>query len=189
VRPAQVTESTPETRARRLAALLAAALAVWAPSLLAQEAPGQLPNALSPQAPPPPRILEQERAAANQPGGQAGGQAGGQPSEQSTQASQGASETPFAPQLAAPRANGEDELEEVIVVGRSWRLPDLGSSLRAQRDAERDQGRISVTFLPLYEPASDLEMLDKYLFFGNGEMQSVGFIDLFRVQFGRRSKE
>lgn len=174
-------------RARRLALLVAASLAISALSLLAQEAPGQLPNELNPQAPPPPRILEQERARPSPP---VADQSTGQPaSDQGAEAPQGASEPPFAAQLAQSRTDRPDEIEEVVVVGRSWRLPDLGSSLRAQREAEGDQGRISVTFLPLYEPASDLEVLESSLFFGNREMEAVGFIDLFRVQFGRRSKD
>jgi hypothetical protein len=63
----------------------------------------------------------------------------------------------------------------------------LGSSLRAQREAERDEARISVDFLPLYDPEAARAGLDDPLF-RNREMERVGFIELFRIRFGKRSK-
>jgi hypothetical protein len=130
------------------------------------------PAELSPEPPPPPRILDEERAHGR--------------------ASRGApapsiSDTALAPKLSEPRPDASADLDEVLVVGTALRLPDLGSSLRAQREAERDEGRIAVSFLPLYDPEAARAGLDDPLF-RNRELERVGFIDLFRIRFGKRSK-
>ncbi|HLF12441.1 MAG TPA: hypothetical protein VJA26_14635 [Gammaproteobacteria bacterium] len=119
-------------------------------------------------------------------------------------------EVPPPPQLAAPadrpaaaaaRARAPDgarlaplpeerdrEPEEIIVLGgNEWRLPDLGSSWRAEREAEEARGRLQATLLPLYDPENPPIRSD--LFFLNREAQRLGYIELFRVRFGRRSRD
>jgi hypothetical protein len=170
-----------------------------APAAWAQDGPEgreRTPEQLLPEPPPPPRILDEERArqrAADR--GVTGEQRAAEQGVTSEQrARQGGAEAPtsiagtaLAPQLAAPRPEASADLDEVLVVGTALRLPDLGSSLRAQREAERDEGRIDVTFLPLYDPEAAREGFDDPLF-RNREMERVGFIDLFRIRFGKRSK-
>ncbi|HEU4620004.1 MAG TPA: hypothetical protein VFV10_18345, partial [Gammaproteobacteria bacterium] len=188
-------------------ALLAAALiaALGLSAAQAQPRAGERPDELRP-APPPPRILEEERARGAAPAREtpAGGEnarraapaAGANDARGAAAAGAAAAGTPadaadalHAAQLAAPRADGPDELDEVIVVGTSpLRLPDLGSRLRAEREAERDDGRIDVTFLPLFDPASPPMSFDDPLF-RNRELERVGFIELFRIRFGHRAKK
>jgi hypothetical protein len=85
--------------------------------------------------------------------------------------------------LAPPSVDRSDSLEEIIVVGGTeWRLPDLGSEWRARAAAEQHAQRIDVSFLPLYDPERD--PLDYDPFRINREIQRVGFIELFRVEFG-----
>lgn len=87
--------------------------------------------------------------------------------------------------VPAERAAG---LEEIIVHDENpWRLPDLGSTWRARRDAERKTGRVEVAFLPLYDPQGAVTGAD--LFLGNTEARRVGYIELFRIRFGRRSRD
>jgi hypothetical protein len=85
--------------------------------------------------------------------------------------------------LAAPPAGRSDPLDEIIVVGGSeWRLPDLGSEWRARAAAEQKAQRIDISFLPLYDPERDPIDYDPFRI--NREIQRVGFIELFRVEFG-----
>ncbi|HEY8519010.1 MAG TPA: hypothetical protein VIN61_02930 [Gammaproteobacteria bacterium] len=81
-----------------------------------------------------------------------------------------------------------EEVEEIVVIGEEsqWRLPDLGSSFRQRQEEERRQGRIAAEFLPLYDPeqpplTSGLLRIDR-------EAERVGFIQLFRIRFGRRNR-
>jgi hypothetical protein len=93
---------------------------------------------------------------------------------------------PGTPRLAEPEP--ERAMEEVIVVSESeWRLPDLGSEWRREQAEERSQDRIEVSFLPLYDPENADPNVD--LFPRNREMRRVGFIEIFRVRFGRRSRD
>jgi hypothetical protein len=85
--------------------------------------------------------------------------------------------------LAPPAEGRDDSLEEIIVVGGTeWRLPDLGSEWRARAAAEQETQRIDVSFLPLYDPERDPIDYDPFRI--NREIQRVGFIELFRVEFG-----
>ena len=88
--------------------------------------------------------------------------------------------------LAAVPAGRSDSLEEIIVVaGTEWRLPDLGSEWRTRAAAaEKEAQRIDVSFLPLYDPERDPIDYDPFRI--NREIQRVGFIELFRVEFGSR---
>lgn len=83
-------------------------------------------------------------------------------------------------------AVSEDDIEEVIVVREQpWRLPDLGSEWRANEADRGDSGdRIEVKLLPLFDP----ETLppERNLFLVNSEMRRVGYIEIFRLRFGRR---
>jgi hypothetical protein len=90
---------------------------------------------------------------------------------------------PRGAELAEPSAGRSAELDEIIVVGESeWRLPDLGSEWRARAEEESRAQRIELSFLPLYDPERDPVDYDPLRI--NREIQRVGFIELFRVQFG-----
>ena len=43
-------------------------------------------------------------------------------------------------------------VEEIIVLGGNWRLPDLGSRWRARQEAADEAGIAHLTLLPLYDP-------------------------------------
>lgn len=79
-----------------------------------------------------------------------------------------------------------DDIEEVVVVREQpWRLPDLGSEWRAnEADRADSSDRIEVKLLPLFDP----ETLppERNLFLVNSEMRRVGYIEIFRLRFGRR---
>jgi len=92
--------------------------------------------------------------------------------------------SPRATALAPPTAGRSQGLDEIVVVGESeWRLPDLGSDWRARATDEQEPQRIEVSFLPLYDPERDPIDYDPLNI--NREIQRVGFIELFRVEFGR----
>jgi hypothetical protein len=96
-----------------------------------------------------------------------------------------ASRPPNAANLAPlpdERANAPDE---IIVIGKGWRLPDLGSAWRAKQQEKEDTGRFSATFLPLYDPDNPPERIESPLL--APEARRVGYIDLFRLRFGRRA--
>jgi hypothetical protein len=94
---------------------------------------------------------------------------------------------PNAARLAPLPGSRSEPIEEIVVVGGNWRLPDLGSRWRAkQQAAEEDaKGRAHVTFLPLYDPEHPTTFSSLYV---APELARVGYIDLFRVRFGRHSK-
>jgi hypothetical protein len=93
---------------------------------------------------------------------------------------------PNAARLAPLPDERDDEPEEIIVIGQGWRLPDLGSEWRArQKEAERG-ARFSATALPLYDPAEPPLHSDEFL---SREQRRHGYIELFRLRFGRRSRD
>jgi hypothetical protein len=95
-------------------------------------------------------------------------------------------ESPGRVRLAAPPESRRPVLEEIIVTNESeWRLPDLGSEWRARREDERASGRIEVSLLPIYDPEGLRPDFDPLRI--NREVQQVGFLELFRVRFGRRA--
>jgi hypothetical protein len=76
-------------------------------------------------------------------------------------------------------------VEEIIVLGGNWRLPDLGSRWRARQEAAEEAGVRRVTVLPLYDPERPTTFNNTFLL--NREVERIGYIDLFRLRFGRRS--
>ena len=77
-------------------------------------------------------------------------------------------------------------VEEIIVLGGNWRLPDLGSRWRARQEAADDAGVPHLTLLPLYDPEHPTTFNNTFLL--NREVERIGYIDLFRVRFGKRAK-
>ena len=77
--------------------------------------------------------------------------------------------------------------EIVVIGGLQWRLPDLGSAWRADREEEKSDARIQAALLPLYDPENPVTHNDMFLL--NREMKRLGYIELFRVRFGRRSRD
>ncbi len=93
---------------------------------------------------------------------------------------------PNAARLAPLPEQRNDEPEEIIVIGQGWRLPDLGSEWRARQKEAASIGRFSATVLPLYDPA---EPPLRSEFFTSAEQRRHGYIELFRLRFGRRSSD
>jgi hypothetical protein len=77
-------------------------------------------------------------------------------------------------------------VEEIIVLGGNWRLPDLGSRWRARQEAAEEAGVRHVTLLPLYDPERPTTFNNTFLL--NREVERIGYIDLFRLRFGKREK-
>jgi hypothetical protein len=79
--------------------------------------------------------------------------------------------------------------DEIVVIGSAeWRLPDLGSAWRAERDAEERAARLRRSVLPLYDPDKPPPAwFDTFLL--NREAQRIGYIELFRVRIGGRSDD
>jgi hypothetical protein len=94
---------------------------------------------------------------------------------------------PSAARLAPLPEERADDVEEIFIVGQGWRLPDLGSEWRArQADAARS-GRFSATALPLYDPGRPA--LREEGLYASREQRRHGYIELFRLRFGRRSRD
>jgi len=98
----------------------------------------------------------------------------------------GTQRPPNAARLAPLPEQRSDEPEEIIVIGQGWRLPDLGSEWRARQKEAANIGRFSATVLPLYDPAEPPLHSD---FFTSAEQRRHGYIELFRLRFGRRSSD
>jgi hypothetical protein len=101
--------------------------------------------------------------------------------------------TPERPGAARfePTSRAKTEtMEEVIVSAEKdeWRLPDLGSEWRIEREEQEkaEKGRFEATFLPLYDPETAPRNPD--LFQLNKEEERVGTIELFRFKFGRKPR-
>jgi hypothetical protein len=76
--------------------------------------------------------------------------------------------------------------DEIIVIGQGWRLPDLGSEWRARQKEADNTGRFTATALPLYDPIEPPLHSDA---FTSTEQRRHGYIELFRLRFGRRSSD
>jgi hypothetical protein len=93
---------------------------------------------------------------------------------------------PNAARLAPLPEERQDTPDEIIVIGQGWRLPDLGSEWRKrQQEAAKDVGRFSATALPLYDPAEPPLHGEV---FSSPEQRRHGYIELFRLRFGRRQR-
>ena len=94
---------------------------------------------------------------------------------------------PNAARLAPLPEDRDDGTEEIIVIGQGWRLPDLGSDWRARQKETANEGRFSATAMPLYDPAEP--PLHSDAFTTSAEERRHGYIELFRLRFGRRSSD
>lgn len=144
--------------------------------LLAQAAAAQ--NA---DAPRPPRIIDSPAPAAAAP----------QSAERPAVARPGSERAfglrpPNAARLAPLPEERGDAPEEIIVIGQGWRLPDLGSEWRARQKEAENEGRFSATLLPFYDPT---EPSFRNNMFTNPEQRRHGYIEMFRLRFGKRSSE
>ncbi|HUQ51667.1 MAG TPA: hypothetical protein VM692_05565 [Gammaproteobacteria bacterium] len=93
---------------------------------------------------------------------------------------------PNAASLAPLPDERKGEPEEIIVIGQGWRLPDLGSEWRAKQKEAQREGGFSATALPLYDPAEPPLHSEA---FTSREQRRHGYIELFRLRFGRRSRD
>jgi hypothetical protein len=93
---------------------------------------------------------------------------------------------PNAATLAPLPEDRAGEPEEIVVVGKGWRLPDLGSEWRKRQEEAKDTGRFHVTLLPLYDPSRPPVHDDVLL--ASPESQRQGYIELFRMRFGRKAR-
>ncbi len=76
-----------------------------------------------------------------------------------------------------------DVIEEIVVIGREkWQFPHLGSSLGTDPVVQKPS-RIDWEFLPVYDPDQAYPFFDQFQL--SEEIRRAGFIELFRVRFGR----
>jgi hypothetical protein len=150
-----------------LAALLAAPVAAQevdalrAPRIIDTPAPPAAQEARpAPEAAPPARVILPLRVTAARP--------------------------PSAATLA-PLPEERDDIEEIVILGEGWRLPDLGSEWRARQAEAARSGRFNATVLPLYDPGRPPQRADS--FFASREQRRHGYIEIFRLRFGRRSRD
>ena len=94
---------------------------------------------------------------------------------------------PNAARLAPLPEDRNDGTEEIVVIGQGWRLPDLGSEWRARQKEAATSGRFVATAMPLYDPAEP--PLHSDAFTASPEERRHGYIELFRLRFGRRSSD
>jgi hypothetical protein len=97
---------------------------------------------------------------------------------------------PGEARFEAPEPERENALEAVVTSGQTdWRLPDLGTSLRAEEPELAPDQRMHVGVIPLYDPEDEENdpLLD--LTENPEVMRGVGFLKLIEVRFGRRSPE
>lgn len=163
---------------RRISVLLAALGAAAATAPLAAQ---------SSEPPRAPRILEVPRVSAPEPAPAAAPAVEPRDLRVSLPSVGGAERPPNAARLAPLPEERKDETEEIVVIGQGWRLPDLGSEWRARQKESEDEGRFSATALPLYDPAQP--PLHSDAFTAGGEERRHGYIELFRLRFGRRTSD
>ncbi len=76
-----------------------------------------------------------------------------------------------------------DVIEEIVVIGKKkWQLPNLGASLDTDPVVQKP-GRIDWQFLHKYDPEQAYPYFDQIQL--DEEIRRTGFIELFRVRFGR----
>jgi hypothetical protein len=94
---------------------------------------------------------------------------------------------PNAARLASLPAERADAPDEIVVIGEGWRLPDLGSEWRARQREQALRARFNATALPLYDPNDPPYRSERSL--SSPEERRHGYIELFRLRFGRRSTD
>ena len=92
---------------------------------------------------------------------------------------------PNAATLAPLPEDRADKPDEIIVIGQGWRLPDLGSDWRKKQEEADDTDRSHVTFMPLYDPSRPPQRSEPMQ--APAEWQRHGYIELFRMRFGKRA--
>ena len=97
-----------------------------------------------------------------------------------------AARPPSAARLA-PLPEERADIEEIVILGEGWRLPDLGSEWRARQAEAASGDRFTATALPLYDPSRPPQRADA--FFASREQRRHGYIEIFRLRFGRRSRD
>ena len=97
-------------------------------------------------------------------------------------------EAPGDVRLEPPPEHREGEGIDVLVTGgeTDWRLPDLGTTLREEEERELDQ-RMEFVLAPYYDPEKQVEMLEPVPVVD--VMRDLGFLRIFEVDFGRRSRQ
>jgi hypothetical protein len=87
-----------------------------------------------------------------------------------------------------PAPEGREDGIEVEVTGgqTDWRLPDLGTTLRREEEPELDE-RMEFRLAPLYDPEKQVEMLEPVPVVD--VLRDVGFLRIFEIGFGRRSRQ
>jgi hypothetical protein len=99
-----------------------------------------------------------------------------------------AGNSPGETRLEPAEEEREDVLEAVVTGGQTdFRLPDLGTSFRNAEEERDPNQRMEVTFLYLYDP----ENIDpaEEVFPTIEDLRRVGFLRVFELRFGRRSRE
>jgi hypothetical protein len=150
------------------------AAAAWLAAALTSTAPAQ--NAEAPRAP---RII-------GLPTTQAPGDAAAPPATAPLPATGMRVRPPNAARLA-PLPEERGDIEEIVIIGQGWRLPDLGSEWRARQQEAAKSGRFSATALPLYDPARPPPRIESFAL--SPEQRRHGYIEIFRLRFGRRTSE
>ena len=158
-------------RGSALPAVLAAALVhpLAAQNADAPRAP-RIIDAPSSAAPAPPRRPGSFSAAANRAASRA---------RQPAAAERGAAR-------AAARCSATTSPRRSSSSAKAGGCPDLGSEWRARQKEAASAGRFSATALPLYDPAEPPLHSDA---FTSHEQRRHGYIELFRLRFGRRSRD
>jgi hypothetical protein len=91
---------------------------------------------------------------------------------------------PGEPNLEPPPEDRDDLVRAVVTSGQSeFRLPDLGTSLREEREQENPNQRIVANPIRLYDPEADNTVDDNFL--EPEVLRGVGFIKMFEFRFGR----
>jgi hypothetical protein len=134
-----------------------------------------------------PRILDVPRASVPEPPTASAAAVEPRDLRVSLPAIDGERKPPNAARLAPLPEDRRDGTEEIVVIGQGWRLPDLGSEWRAHQKETEDQGRFSATALPLYDPGQPPQHSDAFT--AGGEERRHGYIELFRLRFGRRTTD
>jgi hypothetical protein len=95
---------------------------------------------------------------------------------------------PGAARLEPPPDEREDMLEAVVTGGQTeFRLPDLGTSFRADDEEYDPTARIDVQFLYLFDPENQDPAEE--IFPSLEERLGVGMLKIFEIRLGNRDSE